>query len=159
MSTHLGRRVTALLDGRLSPAETEAAWEHVHGCHSCRDDVEREGWVKTRLSTLSYGGGCAPDHLKGALLGMPPGDCYLRPGGPSGALGLDSGHDFDNRSRGRRAGIAALGGSAVGAAVVGVLALGTAPADAPSFDRRMQPTPQVQVTQNPATRVPVRLPR
>ena len=52
---HLGSRVSALLDGQLSPAEAERAWAHVHACHACRDLVEREGWVKTRLAGLSFG--------------------------------------------------------------------------------------------------------
>ena len=38
---HLGTRVSALLDGQLSAEETERAWEHVHTCHTCRDQVER----------------------------------------------------------------------------------------------------------------------
>ena len=46
---HLGSRVSALLDGQLPPDEAERAWGHVHSCHACRDLVEREGWVKTRL--------------------------------------------------------------------------------------------------------------
>lgn len=140
MSAHLGRRVSALLDGQMSAAEAEAAWDHVHTCHVCRDDVEREGWVKTRLSTLTFDddpSGCAPDRLKGALLGMPPGDCFL------GAGGQD---DLTNRGRSRRsmAGFAAIGGGAAGAAVMGVLALGAAaPADIPVPERRQQPISQV----------------
>ena len=37
--------------------------------------VEREGWVKTRLAGLQYGGSAAPAHLKGSLLvrGLAPG--------------------------------------------------------------------------------------
>ena len=31
---HLGTRVSALLDGQLSPEETERAWAHVHTCHA-----------------------------------------------------------------------------------------------------------------------------
>ena len=53
---HLGPRVSALLDGQMSPADEERAWEHVHSCHQCRDAVEREGWVKTRLATMQYAG-------------------------------------------------------------------------------------------------------
>jgi hypothetical protein len=138
---HLGRRVSDLLDGQLPPDEADAAWAHVHGCHACRDDVEREGWVKTRLSTLSFDDGpsaCAPDRLKGALLGMPPGGCF------SGAADLPD--DLTNRSRSRLgvAGFAALGGGAAGAAVMGVLALGAAPpADVPVPERRQQPVSQV----------------
>jgi predicted anti-sigma-YlaC factor YlaD len=140
---HLGTRVSALLDGQLSAEETERAWEHVHTCHSCRDLVEREGWVKTRLAGLSFDSGCAPAHLKGSLLGMPPGDVILS---------LEA-----HRSRRAGLGMAAIGGGAVGAAVMGVLALGAAPADAPSIDRRA-PVTQL-VTQSPQpTSVPPRRP-
>ena len=133
MIGHLGDRVSALLDGQLSGAEEERAWAHVHACHQCRDIVEREGWVKTRLAGLSFESACAPSSLKGSLLssltsGLPPGDVYL--GSASDA-------------RPRRVSLVALGGGAAGAAVMGVLALGAAPADAPTFDRR---TPTTSVT-------------
>ncbi len=132
---HLGPRVSALLDGQLSATEAERAWAHVHGCHLCRDQVEREGWIKTRLAGSSPEQG-APDTLKGALLGMPPGD----------VLRAFSGHREEQPvpSRVRRtAGLAAIGGGAAGAAVMGVLALGAAPADVPSNDRRL---PASQIT-------------
>ena len=137
MIGHLGPRVSALLDGQLSAEETERAWLHVHGCHACRDLVEREGWIKTRLSSLSCDpASSAPDDLKGALkgaldsprLGLAPGDVYL-------AMVQHDLEQHPGRSR-RVAGLAAIGGGAVGAAVMGVLALGAAPADAPSIDRR-----------------------
>lgn len=121
---HLGVRVSALLDGQLSPDETERAWAHVHTCHACRDLVEREGWIKTSLAGLSFGATTTPDSLKGSLLGaLPasPGDSYLVE---------------DREHRRRQIGLVALGGGAVGAAVMGVLALGVAPADAPVNDRR-----------------------
>jgi hypothetical protein len=123
---HLGDRVSALLDGQLSGPEEERAWSHVHVCHECRDLVEREGWVKTRLAGLSFGSECAPSSFKQSLLaavssGLPPGDVYL-------ATNRDA--------RPRRVSLVALGGGAAGAAVMGVLALGAAPADAPTLDRR-----------------------
>lgn len=136
---HLGTRVSALLDGRLSPEETERAWAHVHLCHACRDLVEREGWVKTSLAGLSFGSTAAPESLKGSLLGaLPatPGDSYL------------VAEDRDHRRR--QIGLVALGGGAVGAAVMGVLALGFAPADAPTNDRRAPAT----ITQTQSPRVP-----
>lgn len=135
MIGHLGTRVSALLDGQLSAEDTERAWTHVHTCHACRDLVEREGWVKTRLASLSFDAGHAPDHLKGSLLGMPPGDVLLDLGG--------------HRSRRLQLGMAAIGGGAVGAAVMGVLALGAAPADAPSIDRRTPTTQLVTPSQAP----------
>ena len=121
---HLGTRVSALLDGQLPAEEEERAWTHVHSCHFCRDLVEREGWVKTRLSTLAFGGdGCASDRLKDALMGAHAG---LTPGD---ALLVMS-------TKPRRGSLVAIGGGAAGAAVLGVLALGAAPANAPSIDRR-----------------------
>lgn len=120
MIGHLGPRVSALLDGQLSAADAERAWAHVHACHLCRDAVEREGWIKTRLSHLSGDPLGAPDRLKGSLLGGAP---------QLSALALP-----DHRPR--RVAMVALGGSAAGAAVLGVLALGLGPADAPAPDRR-----------------------
>ncbi len=133
MIGHLGDRISALLDGQLPPAEEERAWSHVHACHQCRDLVEREGWVKTRLAGLSFDGACAPTSLKGSLLasissGMPPGDVYLA-------------HSSDPRPR--RVSLVALGGGAAGAAVMGVLALGAAPADAPTVQRPAPPTTSI----------------
>lgn len=119
---HLGNRVSALLDGQLSPQETEEAWAHVYSCHACRDLVEREGWVKTRLAGLSCDPGAAPHDLKGSLLSVTPGDRYLAAQPSSGAR--------------RGVGAAVLGGGAIGAAMLGVLALGTAPASSPPAERR-----------------------
>ncbi len=148
MIGHLGTRVSALLDGQLSAKETEEAWTHVYSCHVCRDLVEREGWVKTRLAGLCDAGAgdaerCAPSGLKGSLLSMPPGEALLA--GPEGQAA----------SR-RTTGAVVLGGSAVGAAMLGVLAFGFLPGSAPPADRR-PPATQISVpsTPNTPTRVPV----
>ena len=78
---HLGSKVSDLLDGQLSQGDEDRAWEHVHSCHHCRDLVEREGWVKTRLAGLSLAGTPASDRLKDALVGaqagLTPGDALL----------------------------------------------------------------------------------
>jgi anti-sigma factor RsiW len=141
---HLGDRVSALLDGQLSADDEERAWEHVHTCHQCRDQVEREGWVKTRLAGLSFGGSVdLPGHLRGSLLDpsleLTPGEAYL------------VGADRDNRAR--RVGLVALGSGAAGAAVMGVLALGTAPADVPGPERRA-PSTTVNTPSQPAVTGP-----
>lgn len=142
MIGHLGSRTSALLDGQLSAADTERAWEHVHSCHTCRDRVEREGWVKTRLAGMSYevAAPATPDWLKGSLMAAsaygPPGDVYLQP-------------SLEHNRR-RTAGLVAIGGSAIGAAVVGVLAFGVAPASAPTIDR---PAP-ASITQSDPPRTP-----
>jgi anti-sigma factor RsiW len=137
---HLGPRVSALLDGQMSAEETERAWAHVHACHACRDLVEREGWVKTRLAGLSFGATSTPDSLKGSLLGAMP------------AMPSESFLVEDRDHRRRQIGLVALGGGAVGAAVMGVLALGVAPADAPVNERRTPPASITQQSQPP--RVP-----
>jgi anti-sigma factor RsiW len=143
---HLGSRTSALLDGQLTPEETERAWEHVHACHACRDLVEREGWVKTRLAGLSFdvASPSAPTTLKGSLMGAmlagPPGDAYL-------ALGAGA----DHRRRGL--GLAAIGGGAVGAAVMGVLVFGVAPAGGPSIDRQ-PPVTSISNTDAPRSPAP-----
>ena len=143
---HLGTRVSALLDGQLSAEEEERAWDHVHMCHLCRDLVEREGWVKTRLAGLTWGATAeVPSHLRGSLMGAPA----LTPGE---AILADDGREH----RGRRVGLVALGSGAAGAAVMGVLALGSAPADLPSPERRAPSTsvnsPGVPVTVGPSRR-------
>jgi len=135
---HLGTRVSALLDGQLSPEESDRAWAHVHLCHQCRDVVEREGWVKTRLATL--GGAPAPSsHLVGSLLGAP-----LHPAQPP---------PEDPR---RRPGRVVLGGSAA-VAVLGVVALGMVVGpDANAPDRR---TPVTNLSGSDAPRpLPLRSP-
>jgi anti-sigma factor RsiW len=122
---HLGSRVSALLDGQLPPAEAERAWAHVHACHLCRDLVEREGWVKTRLSGLPEHPRrtTAPDHLKSSL----------RCGAPAPSGYLDPRADVD---RPRRLAVVLLGGSAAGVAVLGVLALGLGQTQPSTPDRR-----------------------
>lgn len=132
MIGHLGPRVSALLDGQLSVRDAEEAWAHVYACHPCRDLVEREGWVKTRLAGLD-GTGCdgAPSGLKGSLLSMPPGNAPLM-ATPCAGHGR------------RHAGAVVIGGGAVGAAMLGILALGFAPGSAPA-DRR-PPATQVNTS-------------
>ena len=122
---HLGSRVTALLDGRLTPAEEERAWDHVHACHPCRDAVEREGWVKTRLVSLGHCPTPSSPSLRETLLSVDPGRRPVYP---------ETLPDTSPAPRHRH--LVALGGSAVGVAVLGVVALGAAPANAPHLDRR-----------------------
>ncbi len=149
VSGHLGNRVSALLDGQLAVEDEERAWDHVHACHLCRDLVEHEGWVKTRLAGLSWGSSAdVPGHLRGSLLQPPPG---LTPGEAFLVAGT-------REHRYRRAGLVALGSGAAGAAVMGVLVLGTAPADVPNPDRRAPATnvsnPSSPATVGPSRRIP-----
>ncbi len=149
---HLGTRVSALLDGRMPAAEEDRWWQHVHQCHPCRDLVEREGMVKTRLAGLSLGDAAAPDRLKDSLLmarplAAPRQPEYLVPASPR----RTSGHGFGGSSfvGGVVGGV--IGSGAVGVAVVGVLALGAGPANAPQMERR---APVTSLTRPTSTATP-----
>jgi len=79
--SHLGDKVTALVDGQLSIEATERAHGHLAGCRECRDVVEAERLMKARLSVL-----CGPEpgaDLVSRLLSM---------GGPAGPLPPREGH-------------------------------------------------------------------
>lgn len=131
--THLGWRVSALLDGRLSAAEEERAWSHVAVCADCQELVENEGWVKTQLAGLGTGGAPAPAQLKGALVApswsevpeaMPPGARH------HGGLGL-------------------MGGGMLGAMALGLVLLAAPAAQAPVHDLRT-PGPATPASPSPA---------
>ena len=131
--THLGSRVSALVDGRLAPEEEERCWAHVHACHACRDLVEHEGWVKTQLAQLSFGPSEPSRDFKSSLVGR----CSALDAPPFRTAG----------HRPRRS-LVAIGGGAASACVVGVLALGVA--GGPRLDPRPPATdlsrPVVPVT-------------
>ncbi len=113
LSGHLGDRVSALVDGQLSSQEEERAWSHVMTCPGCRRLVEREGWLKTRLSTLSDPTSGARPVLLGSLYDV---DAWAT---------VDA---IERRSRSRRAAFAAVGAGSVGAAVLGLVAFTGPPA-------------------------------
>ena len=57
LTGHVGAKVSALVDGQLSEAESERVWSHVMVCPPCRRLVEQEGWTKSRVRCA----GQAPD--------------------------------------------------------------------------------------------------
>ncbi len=129
---HLGSRASALLDGRLPVVEEERAWQHVHECHPCRDRVEREGWVKTALAGLSFDDRGVPEGLKNSLLAA-----SMSSAEGTSALTPPPLPVASTSARSRHRSLAVVGGSAAGAAVVGVvgvLALGGT--GTPQLERR-----------------------
>jgi hypothetical protein len=71
--SHLGERVTALVDGELSAVESERAYAHAAGCRPCRDEIEAERLLKARLRTMPECGP-SPDLLSGLMaMGAPGG--------------------------------------------------------------------------------------
>jgi hypothetical protein len=72
--THLGERVSDLVDGQLPPDAVERAHAHLVRCRECRDAVEAERLLKARLASLQ---GPAPEiDFLGRLMAM------AEPGGP-----------------------------------------------------------------------------
>lgn len=110
---HITAKISDLIDGRLSAVEEERAWAHVHECAACRDMVEREGWLKSKLAGLSFADPMPSARFKDTL----------RADDLAGLMAAGGGAVV-HRQRVR--GLWALGGSAAGACVVGVLALGYA---------------------------------
>jgi hypothetical protein len=117
---HLGTTVTALVDGQLDPASCERAWAHVHGCPTCRRQVEREGWVKTQLATMAGEQG-PPPQLLGSLYGLGSATGDPEADQVAAWAAVD---EIERRGRGRRrAGIALAGAGSVSAAVLGLASL------------------------------------
>lgn len=130
--SHLGDRVTDLVDGRLSPDAAERAVAHLAGCPDCRAEVAAERAVRNRLATAAAP--APPDGLVDRLvrLGGPTGPLPPRadrvPGTPAPAP-----VPWPRRDPRRRS-LALAGAGALSAAVLGLVALtvlgsvaGTAP--------------------------------
>jgi hypothetical protein len=147
MIVHLGRRVSALLDGQLSSGEAERAWQHVLVCHPCRDLVETEGRIKTQLAGLSCDRDAAPSALKGSLLGnIPMVPIYPDVSPVSGS-----------RSQ-QRVTVALVGTSALGLAMLGALMFAVPLGQTPPGERRL-PTSDLTATTAPQPeRIPVQSP-
>lgn len=125
---HVGSRVSALVDGQLPAEQADRLWNHVHTCCLCRERVEREGWIKTRVAGLSQQQHPAPDYLR-SLLAL--GSALEALPTTSDPRAVDSG-----ANRRRTAVALVLGAGSAGVALAGVVALaGPAQAPVPS-DRR-----------------------
>ena len=145
MIGHVGSRAGALIDGQLPAAEAERLWAHVHGCPTCRDQVEREGWVKTQLAGLALCRPTAPGPtLRGSLAGVRYGDLPLPEHEPAG-----------HADRRRLMTLAVAGAGTFGVAMIGVIAM-SVPADAPGTDRRSPATSLTPPSEPAPTRLPVR---
>lgn len=106
---HIGSSVSALVDGQLSTQDEERAWAHVMTCPGCRRLVEREGWVKTRLASLSSP--CTPAGASSGLLGsLYDVDAWA------------TADELERHSSRRRVALVAVGAGSVGAAVLGLVA-------------------------------------
>lgn len=150
---HLGIAVSALLDGQLDASSAERAWAHVQACDPCRRQVEREGWVKTRLASMTeQDADPPPAQLLGSLYGL--GSADLPPSAPpsSGAAAWAAVHEIEHRSRARRrTGLAVAGAGSVSAAVLGLVTLAGSPLGAGGGSPAL---PTSALTRAPATGTP-----
>jgi hypothetical protein len=66
--THLGQRLSALIDGELDGSERERVFLHMARCGSCRDEVAALRMLKRRMNAL--GEAAAGSGLTGRLMSM-----------------------------------------------------------------------------------------
>jgi anti-sigma factor RsiW len=67
--THLGQRLSALIDGELEGSERERVLLHMARCGSCRDEVASLRLLKRRMTALG-GEADAGARLTGRLIGL-----------------------------------------------------------------------------------------
>ena len=164
---HLGIAVSALLDGQLDPSSAERAWAHVQACGSCRRQVEREGWVKTQLASMTSDSAPPPEQLLGSLYGLGSGAGTAGDrSGPSGAEAWAAVGEIERRGRvRRRTGLAVAGAGSVSVAVLGLatltgstLGIGGGAANPPSSAPTRAPATGIPAVVAPVARVHGRLP-
>jgi len=68
--THLGQRLSALIDGELDSSERERVLVHMTRCGSCRDEVAALRMLKMRMSALGEAASGAGAGLTGRLIGL-----------------------------------------------------------------------------------------
>ena len=68
--THLGQRLSALIDGELAGSERERVLLHMAKCGSCRDEVAALRTLKRRMNALGGGEAYAGAGLTGRLMGL-----------------------------------------------------------------------------------------
>jgi anti-sigma factor RsiW len=149
---HLGTAVSALVDGQLDPASADRAWDHVHGCQSCRRQVEREGWVKTQLAGMTGDDAPPPPQLLGSLYDLRAAGQPAPPESPESATAWAAVEALERRDRDRRrTAVALVGAGSLSVAVLGFaafagagLGIGAAPSG----------TPTSALTHSPATGTP-----
>jgi anti-sigma factor RsiW len=84
--SHLGRWLSALVDGELDGTERDRVLNHVAGCTACRQEANAMRALKRRLTAL--GDSCAESSIAGRLIELARGDQAIPAGGILGAGAL-----------------------------------------------------------------------
>jgi anti-sigma factor RsiW len=92
--THLGQRLSALIDGELEGSERERVFLHMARCDACREEVAALNALKRRMSAL--GEAAAGAGLTGRLMSLSRGQASdsqppRRPDRPDGTRGRSQG--------------------------------------------------------------------
>lgn len=160
LGSHLGSTVSALVDGQLDAQSEERAWAHVLRCVECHRLVERETWVKRRLSAM--GGSEPPARLLGSLYELreePPSHEQSARDAVEAWAAVGA---LEHRARTRRrAGLVLAGAGSLSAAVFGFASLGApvlgiggaAPAGPPTASLTTRTSPAARDTAVPTTAV------
>jgi anti-sigma factor RsiW len=95
--SHLGQRLSALIDGELEAYERERVLTHVTRCGSCRDEVAALRMLKQRMNALGEAAaGAALTGLTGRLMesllagGRPAAEAPWPPAPPAGTWDVPS---------------------------------------------------------------------
>jgi hypothetical protein len=103
-SGHVGDLAAAFVDEQLDLQRRDLVLVHIAGCLLCRDEVDHQRRLKTRLRAL--GGPCLPPDLMSRLSafgGLPGGGSGGLPAAPVPAVGLRAAHRPTARRDAQRA--------------------------------------------------------
>jgi hypothetical protein len=81
--SHLGRWLSALVDGELDGTERDRVLNHVAGCAACRQEANAMRALKRRLTAL--GDACAESPIAGRLIELAQSEQGARAGGAYGS--------------------------------------------------------------------------
>jgi Putative zinc-finger len=98
--SHLGRWLSALVDGELDGTERDRVLNHVAGCTACRQEANAMRALKRRLTAL--GDTCAETSIAGRLIELARGDEANPAGAVFRAAALPAGPSGPQPGRGAR---------------------------------------------------------
>ncbi len=139
--SHLGQRVSALIDDELDPAERDRVLMHLARCDSCRAETVALRMLKRRMSALG-GDTAAGGELNRRLMGLPLAGEQLRPEAPRAGRPRTAGPRPAGAAPASRSG-ASRPGRYAGAGAAAVLLAGLSTAAFMAGGNEQVPAPKV----------------